>query len=110
MGDEENKEEVKCEECSCAGWKAGFAIFVVLSVIMFILCIVIYVKRNAIHAAVDRKLEKVADKISSRSKESAERLEGREKRRRRGGEFFEEGLEGGFEELSAMLSSSNRYC
>lgn len=110
MADEETKnttEEVKCEECKCVGWKVGFAIFVVLSVIMFILCIVLWVKRNAIHDAVYGKLGNKLSSFGSRLTESSKKVHGRNTLKADGG-FGEmvDGYEGGFEELSPMYSSS----
>lgn len=106
MGEEDNNTEntVKCEECKCVGWKVGFAIFVVLSVIMFILCIVIYVKRNSIHEAVDKKIEKYANKVSEHARNSYGRLGSRKSSK--GG--FEDELTGGIYELSPIVSSVKR--
>lgn len=55
MAEDENKTE--CPECpSCTKWKVGFIMCLICSLIMFILCIVLYVKRNAIHSAVNKKI------------------------------------------------------
>lgn len=53
MADE--KEE---QTCSCTGWKISFAICLVCSVIMLILCIILFVKRNVIHNTIYDKFEK----------------------------------------------------
>lgn len=53
MADE--KEE---QTCSCTGWKISFAICLVCSVIMLILCIILFVKRNVIHKTIYDKFEK----------------------------------------------------
>lgn len=57
MADDENKTE--CPDCpSCTKWKVGFILCLICSLIMFILCIVLWVKRNAIHSAVYSKIDK----------------------------------------------------
>ena len=53
MADE--KEE---QTCSCTGWKVSFAICLVCSVIMLILCIILFVKRNVIHKTIYDKFDK----------------------------------------------------
>lgn len=59
----------KCEECSCAGWKAGFGIFVALSVIMTIVAIVFLIKGNKIKDKIAEKAVNVADKIQTKAVE-----------------------------------------
>lgn len=61
MADE--KEE---QTCSCTGWKVSFAICFVCSVIMLILCIVLFVKRNVIHDTVYDKIDKHIQNIKDR--------------------------------------------
>lgn len=57
----------KCEECSCAGWKAGFGIFVALSVIMTIVAVVFLIKGNSIKTKIAEKAADVAQKVNDKS-------------------------------------------
>ena len=61
MADE--KEE---QSCSCTGWKVSFAICFVCSVIMLILCIVLFVKRNVIHHTIYDKFDKHIQDIKAK--------------------------------------------
>ena len=66
MADE--KEE---QSCSCTGWKISFAICLVCSVIMLILCIILFVKRNVIHNTIYDKFEKhIQDIKDKRAKQN----------------------------------------
>ena len=66
MADE--KEE---QSCSCTGWKVSFAICLVCSVIMLILCIILFVKRNVIHKTIYDKFEKhIQDIKDKRAKQN----------------------------------------
>lgn len=67
MADE--KEE---QTCSCTGWKVSFAICFVCSVIMLILCIVLFVKRNVIHDTVYDKIDKHIQNIKDRRARKSE--------------------------------------
>lgn len=57
----------KCEECTCAGWKAGFGIFVALCLIMTIVAIVFLIKGNSIKKNLAEKTAAIADNISKNS-------------------------------------------
>ena len=61
MADE--KEE---QTCSCTGWKVSFAICFVCSVIMLILCIILFVKRNVIHHTIYDKIDKHIQNIKAK--------------------------------------------
>lgn len=61
MADE--KEE---QSCSCTGWKISFAICLVCSVIMLILCIILFVKRNVIHDTVYNNIKKHIQNIEDK--------------------------------------------
>ena len=61
MADE--KEE---QSCSCTGWKVSFAICLVCSVIMLILCIILFVKRNVIHKTIYDKFDKHIQDIKAK--------------------------------------------
>lgn len=69
MADE--KEE---QTCSCTGWKISFAICLVCSVIMLILCIVLFVKRNVIHSTIYDKFEKHIQDIKDKRANKQKRL------------------------------------
>ena len=69
MADE--KEE---QSCSCTGWKVSFAICLVCSVIMLILCIILFVKRNVIHDTVYDKIDKHIQNIKARRADKQRRL------------------------------------
>lgn len=69
MADE--KEE---QSCSCTGWKISFAICLVCSVIMLILCIVLFVKRNVIHSTIYDKFEKHIQDIKDKRANKQKRL------------------------------------
>lgn len=62
MADDENKTECP----SCTKWKVGFILCLICSLIMFILCIVLWVKRNAIHSAVYSKVSKYTGERADR--------------------------------------------
>ena len=51
----EDKNNTECP--SCTKWKVGFILCLICSLLMFILCIVLWVKRNAIHSAVYTKVK-----------------------------------------------------
>ena len=61
MADE--KEE---QTCSCTGWKVSFVICLVCSVIMLILCIILFVKRNVIHKTIYDKFDKHIQDIKAK--------------------------------------------
>lgn len=69
MADE--KEE---QSCSCTGWKISFAICLVCSVIMLILCIILFVKRNVIHSTIYDKFEKHIQDIKDKRANKQKRL------------------------------------
>ena len=56
----EDKNNTECP--SCTKWKVGFIICLICSLLMFILCIVLWVKRNAIHSAVYTKVRDYTNK------------------------------------------------
>lgn len=84
MAEDENKTECPtCPTCqSCTKWKVGFIMCLICSLIMFIMCIVLWVKRNAIHDAVYSRVSKyTGDKVRRSGRNS-------------GGEFVQ-GMTGG---------------
>ena len=76
MAEDENKTE--CPTCqSCTKWKVGFILCLICSLIMFILCIVLWVKRNAIHDAVYSRVSKyTGDKVRSGKNSGGEFMSG----------------------------------
>ena len=90
----EDKNNTECP--SCTKWKVGFILCLICSLIMFILCIVLWAKRNAIHEAVYSKVRDYATKRSGKYKASENMSDSTSKRsgiNRRG--EFRDNMEGG---------------
>ena len=68
----EDKNNTECP--SCTKWELGFIVCSICSLIMFILCIVLWVKRNTIHETIytkardyiNKNLEKGSEKRSQK--------------------------------------------
>lgn len=66
----EDKNNTECP--SCTKWKVGFILCLICSLLMFILCIVLWAKRNTIHETIytkardyiNKNLEKGSEKRS----------------------------------------------
>lgn len=104
MADEENN-----NECKCTGWKVGFYIFVVLSIIMFILVLILWFysgrKKDALkgetYGLLSRGAQKIADKLNAK-KEIIDSSTSRNSVKQT------ENQAGGYDELERILSSTTQ--
>ena len=96
MAEDENKTE--CPTCqSCTKWKVGFIMCLICSLIMFILCIVLWAKRNAIHEAVYSRVRDYTTKRTGKYNKGSENMSDNTTKRggiNKGGEF-RDNMEGG---------------
>ena len=85
MAEDENK--IECP--SCTKWELGFIVCSICSLIMFILCIVLWVKRNAIHEAVYSRVRDYTTKKTGKYKASENMSDSTSKKSgtNQGGEF-----------------------
>lgn len=81
----EDKNNTECP--SCTKWKVGFILCLICSLLMFILCIVLWAKRDAIHSAV---YTKARDYINKNLERGSQKRSGKDK----GGEQ-KDGMGGG---------------
>ena len=91
----EDKNNTECP--SCTKWELGFIVCSICSLLMFILCIVLWAKRNAIHEAVYSKVKDYTTKKTGKYNKGSENMSNSTSKKsgtNQGGEF-KDGMGGG---------------